>query len=361
MNILVTGAGGFIGKNLVQWLKQSRPDDTLMLCDVDNAADLENFCLNADFVFHLAGVNRPENPADFERGNAGLTEMVFEYCRKGKKPPVLLTSSAQASLDNPYGISKKAAEDAAHKYTKETGSKTHIYRLPGVFGKWCRPNYNSVVATFCHNIAHGIPIQINDPSAELQLVYIDDVCNAFINTLNNGDFCEVKPIHSITLGGLADTLNSFYQSRHNLHVADMSSPLIYKLYSTYLSYLPNFAYDLKSHADNRGSFTEFLKTQSHGQISINITKPGITKGNQWHHSKNEKFLVVSGQGLINLRKLGETEIIQHPVNDTILTVVDIPPGYIHNITNTGQIDLVTIMWANEPFNPEKPDTFFEEV
>ena len=361
MNILITGTQGFIGKNLMQWLKQNHPDSTLMAYDKENTNELSDLCLKADFVFHLAGVNRTSNPNEFEAGNLNLTETILGYCKKGKKPPVLLTSSTQAVLDNPYGKSKQAAENAVNVYTQETGSLTYVYRLPGVFGKWCRPNYNSVVATFCHNIANDLPIQINDPVIELSLVYIDDVCSAFTETLKNGKFCDVQPVYNITLGSLADTLHSFRQSRQNLNIINTADSLTRKLHSTYLTYLPNFTYTLLSHIDNRGSFTEFIRTPNHGQVSVNVTKPGITKGNHWHHTKTEKFLVVSGQGSIRLRKIDCITIIEHIVDDANLTVVDIPPGYTHSITNTGQTDLVTVMWADEPFDPQNPDTFFEEV
>ena len=367
MNILITGSEGFVGRNLREFLRQERPHDELLCYDIGSVPEsLASYCRDADFVFHLAGVNRPTDDSEFESGNKSLTETVLSHCREGKKPPVLLSSSVQALLDNPYGKSKKASEDAAFAYESETGSSAYVFRLPGVFGKWCRPNYNSVVATFCHNIANDLQIEVRDASFELNLIYIDDVCRTFISALNghaqkNGGFCVAAPTHSITLGALADTLRSFRHSRENLHVPNLSDPLTRKLHSTYLSYLPDFSYPLTANNDERGSFTEFLKTPDRGQTSINVAKPSVTKGNHWHHTKTEKFLVVSGQGIVRFRKVGDSEIKEYPVSGDEHKVVDIPPGYIHSITNTGQSDLVTIMWADEIFDPNTSDTHAEAI
>ena|GEM_PF-240378 len=280
----------------------------------------------------------------------------------------LITSSIQANLDNPYGRSKKAGEDLVFNFGKENDNKTLVYRLPNLFGKWCRPNYNSVVATFCYNIANDLPIKINDPNVVLTLAYIDDVVEEFINALEgrenrNGEFCEVSKTYNVSLGKIAELIYSFKKTREEHTIPNMSDEFTKKLYNTYLSYLPKdkFSYELKMNVDNRGSFTEFIKTLNRGQVSVNISKPGITKGNHWHHTKNEKFLVVSGKGVIRFRKIDSDEIIEYYVSGDKLEVVDIPPGYTHNIENLGDTDLVTIMWANEPFDPEKPDTYYLEV
>jgi len=280
----------------------------------------------------------------------------------------MLASSIQAELDNPYGVSKKAGEDLLFNYGKETGAKVLIYRFPNVFGKWCRPNYNSAVATFCHNVAHDLPIQVNDRSVNMTLVYIDDVVRELIAALEGkparvGEFCSVPVEHRITLGEIVDLIYSFKESRGSLQIADLSDEFTKKLYSTYLSYLPvdGFSYPLKMNVDERGSFTEFLKSPDRGQVSINISKPGITKGQHWHHTKNEKFLVVSGKGVIRFRKIDEEKVHEYFVSSEKLEVVDIPVGYTHNIENLGEIDMVTIMWVNEVFDPERPDTYFLPV
>lgn len=380
MNILITGAKGFIGKNLIAQLnnikegkaKEERisSDLTVFAYDVDsNPESLDEYCREADFVFHLAGVNRPKEQSEFMEGNFGFTSVLLDTLRKcGNTCPVMLASSIQAELDNPYGVSKKAGEDLLFAYGRETGAAVLIYRFPNVFGKWCRPNYNSAVATFCHNIAHDLPIQVNDRSVRLTLVYIDDVVKELIAALEGhpnkeGDFCKVPAEHRITLGEIVDLIYSFKKSRQNLQVPDLSDAFTKKLYSTYLSYLPEdqFSYPLKMNVDERGSFTEFLKSPDRGQVSVNISKPGITKGNHWHHTKNEKFLVVYGKGVIRFRKIDEKEVYEYYVSGDRLEVVDIPVGYTHNIENLGDTDMVTIMWANEPFDPEKPDTFFLKV
>jgi len=368
-NVLVTGASGFVGKNLVVTLSH-RTDISVTGFDVDDEpAALHALVRDADFIFHLAGVNRPQSPDEFSTGNADLTRtVVYDLIEYGKETPLLISSSTQAAQNNPYGISKREAEDTVFSYGKATGAPVYVYRLPNIFGKWCRPNYNSAVATFCNNIANDLPIQVNDPTVTMNLVYIDDVINDFISVMDgkphtSGIYCQVQPLHSITLGKVADLIRSFKETRANINIPDMSDPFTKKLYSTYLSYLPHdsFSYPLKMNVDERGSFSEFVKTADRGQVSVNISKPGVTKGNHWHHTKNEKFLVVSGQAIIRFRKVGSTEVINYPVSGEELEVVDIPTGYTHSITNTGKTDLVTVMWCNEAYNPEIPDTYFEPV
>lgn len=369
MKILVTGAKGFIGKNLVAELKNKKYHD-IFECDRDTAPSLfDEFCKKADFVFHLAGVNRPKVQSEFMEGNFGFTSDLLGLLKKHNNTcPVMISSSIQAELDNPYGESKKAGEELLFSYGKETGNKVLIYRFPNVFGKWCRPNYNSAVATFCHNVAHGLPIKVNDPSIIMNLVYIDDVVNELINALEGKEnrvnlFCKVTPAYTITLGEIVDLIYSFKKSREDRSVPNMANSFTKKLYSAYLSYLPKnqFNYDLKMNVDQRGSFTEFIKTPDRGQVSVNISKPGITKGNHWHHTKIEKFLVVSGKGVIRFRKIDSEEVIEYFVRGDKMEVVDIPTGYTHNIENLGDTDMVTIMWANEQFDPGKPDTYYLEV
>lgn len=382
MKILITGAKGFVGRNLAETLRNVRDgkdksrgefdEINIYEYDVDTAPELlEKFCAECDFVFHLAGVNRPKEEKEFMEGNFGFTSELLDLLKKhNNKAPVLVTSSIQAALDNPYGKSKKAGEDLIFSYGRENGVKTLVYRLPNVFGKWCRPNYNSAVATFCHNIAHDLPITVNDREYMMTLVYVDDVVDELINALKDNEnrvdeFCKVPIEHKIKLGEIADLLYSFKASRETKEIPDMTEgSFSKKLYSTYLSYLEpdNFAYTLKMNCDARGSFTEILRTANAGQFSVNISKPGITKGQHWHHTKNEKFVVVSGHGLIKLRKIGTDEVINYEVNGEEITVVDMIPGYTHNIINLSETeDLVTFMWCNECFNPDKPDTFFEEV
>lgn len=367
--VLITGAEGFVGRNLRVTLQQ-HTNIRLLSFDVnDDTSALPSLIAEADFIFHLAGVNRPQDPVEFTTGNAGLTETVISHLvAQGKSTPLLISSSTQAAQDNPYGVSKRAAEDAVFAYGRETGAQVFVHRLPNVFGKWCRPNYNSAVATFCHNIAHDLPIQVNDPSVVMNLVYIDDVVSSFVAALNGASsasdtFCQAQPVHTVTLGGITDLIHSFKASRSSRNIPDMADPFTKKLYATYLSYLPTdqFSYPLTMNVDERGSFTEFIKTPERGQVSVNISKPGITKGNHWHHTKNEKFLVVSGQGVIRFRHVGNEEIIEYHVSGDKLEVVDIPTGYTHNISNTGTTDLVTVMWCNEMFIPESPDTYFETV
>lgn len=369
MKILVTGAKGFIGKNLIAELKNRKYEDIYEI-DLDTDISLlDEYVKDCKFVFHLAGVNRPKDELEFMEGNYGFTSLLLDKLKQhNNKAPILITSSIQAELDNPYGKSKKAGEKVVFSYEKETGSKALVYRLPNVFGKWCRPNYNSAVATFCNNMANNSDIIVNDPAVVMNLVYIDDLIDEFLNALEGKEnkidgYCFVPVKYTVTLGKIVELIRSFKDSRTNLTVPNMSNEFEKKLYSTYLSYLPKneFSYPLKMNVDDRGSFTEFIRTPDRGQVSVNISKPGITKGNHWHHTKNEKFLVVKGKGMIQFRKIDTDEVITYHVTGERLQVVDIPTGYTHNIINVGDTDMVTVMWANEAFNPEKPDTYFLKV
>lgn len=366
MNILITGANGFIGKNLIGTLKYKGKYELLQV-EVDTSTEqLAEYLKVCDFIFHLAGVNRPKDEKEFFEGNADFTTQMIQMLGD-RKVPIVFTSSIQVDRDNPYGQSKKLAEQALLDYAK-TGATVYIYRLTNIYGKWSRPNYNTVVATFCHNIARDLPIQINKPDAVISLCYIDDVIEEFLRALEGtptreDDHYIVPVSYPITIGKLAETIRSFKDSRNDLSIVDMSNPLIKNLYSTYLSFFPEdeFSYPLKMNVDNRGNFTEIIRTPERGQVSVNISKPGITKGNHWHHSKNEKFLVVSGKGVIRFRKVDSDEVIEYHVSGEKLEVVDIPTGYTHNIENLGETDMVTIMWANECFDPQKPDTYYLEV
>ncbi|MBU3111449.1 polysaccharide biosynthesis C-terminal domain-containing protein [Clostridium lacusfryxellense] len=369
MKILVTGAKGFVGKNLIAQLKNKGFVDILEFDKDTDKELLEVYAKECEFVFHLAGVNRPKDDLEFMEGNFGFTSELLDLLKKNdNKSPVLITSSIQAERDNPYGISKKAGEDLLFKYSKETSVKVLVYRLANLFGKWSRPNYNTVVATFCNNVAKGLEIEISRPDVNLELCYIDDVLDEFMRALSGieskkKEYCYVPVVHNIKLGDLADKIKSFKSSRIDLNIPNMEDELTKKLYSTYLSFLPvnEFSYDLNMNKDNRGSFTEFIRTAASGQVSVNVSKPGITKGNHWHNTKNEKFMVVSGEALIRFRNINSEDIIEYKVNGDKLEVVDIPTGYTHSIVNVGQSDLVTVMWVNECFNPEKPDTYYLEV
>lgn len=382
MKVLITGAHGFVGKNLCATLKNIADgkdkshsidtDITVYEYDIDTDSSLlDKFCKDCEFVFHLAGVNRPKEHSEFMEGNFGFTSKLLATLKKhNNKCPVMISSSIQAALDNPYGVSKKAGEDLLFSYAKETGAKVLVYRLPNVFGKWCRPNYNSAVATFCNNIANDLPIQVNDRSVNMTLVYIDDVVDELVRALNGRekrecDFCKVPVEHKITLGEIVDLIYSFKNQPQTLKVPEIPfGSFEKKLYSTYLSYLPKekVSFPLKMNVDARGSFTELLKTEKCGQVSVNISKPGITKGQHWHNTKWEFFIVVSGKGLIQQRKIGTDEVLNFEVSGEKIEAVHMLPGYTHNIINLSETEnLVTVMWANESFDPDKPDTFFEEV
>lgn len=379
MKILVTGAHGFIGKNLVKRLNNTGYTDICEYVRESTEDELKRYCAEAGFVFHLAGVNRPESRQEFWDGNTDLTKKLVECLEEaGNKCPVIITSSTQAESsdeENVYAASKRAAEEAVYEHGKKTGAPVLIYRMPNIFGKWSKPDYNSAVATFCHNIARGLPIRVNDPEHMMHLAYIDDVVSELIDDMeimtrggsvkgiNEPNTSLRCPVYHADLGYIAETIESFPRLRESLGVPDLSEPFVSKLYSTYLSFLPEdgFSYKLKMNKDERGSFTEFIRTPDRGQVSVNITRPGIIKGNHWHDSKNEKFLVVQGKGLIRFRKTGEEKILEYYVNSDELTVVDIPTGYVHNIINTGDVDMVTIMWASEAFDPGKPDTYRETV
>lgn len=399
MKVLVTGAKGFVGKNLCAELNNIREGkarcygdlaiDEVMEYDIDTApALLDEYCQRADFVFNLAGVNRPENPEDFQKGNFGFASALLDTLKEhGNRCPVMLSSSIQAALigryaGHPYGESKRAGEELFFDYGNETGAKVLVYRFPNLFGKWCRPNYNSAVATFCNNIANDLPIQVNDPSVQLELLYIDDLVSEMISALkgqehrcefdgldavqcDNGRYCVVPITHKVKLGEIVEMLNEFKAQPTTLMMPEIpAGPFKKKLYSTYLSYLPKdkAIFDLKMNVDPRGSFTELLKTANCGQFSVNISNPGITKGQHWHHTKWEFFIVVSGKALIQQRKHGVDEVLDFYVSGDKIQAVHILPGYTHNIINLSDTEpLVTLMWANETFDPSHPDTYFEPV
>lgn len=398
MKILVTGAHGFVGKNLCAQLNNIKDGKArnypvkiseVMEYDLDTPTELlDGFCKKADFVFNLAGVNRPQNQEEFMQGNFGFASTLLDTLKKHRNTcPVMLSSSIQATLigrygESDYGKSKLAGEELFFRYEKETGAKVLVYRFPNLFGKWCRPNYNSVVATFCNNIANGLPIQVNDRSAKLEMLYIDDLMEEMIAALtgqehrcefdgletvlqDNGRYCAVPITHKVTLGDIVDLLHTFAEQPTTLMVPEIpDQSFAKKLYSTYLSYLPKekVAFPLKMNVDERGSFTELLRTGKCGQVSVNISKPGITKGQHWHHTKWEFFIVVSGHGLIQQRKIGSDEVIEFDVSGDEIEAVHMLPGYTHNIINLSDTEnLVTVMWANELFDPNHPDTFFEKV
>ncbi len=398
MKILVTGAKGFVGKNLCYALKnikdgkdKTRPNlkiEEIFEYDIDNTEfELESFCSQADFVFNLAGVNRPKDNSEFMAGNFGFASTLLETLKKyGNKCPIMLSSSIQATCigryDSDYGRSKKAGEDLFFDYQKQTGAQVYVYRFPNLFGKWCRPNYNSAVATFCNNIANDLPITVNDRAIELELLYIDDLVGEMLDLLEGkahhaefegvntvltetGRFCAVPITHKATLGEIVDLLESFANQPKSLVMPQIPlGSFATKLYTTYLSYLPKekVAINLKMNHDDRGSFTELMRTVNCGQFSVNVSKPGIKKGEHWHNQKWEFFIVVSGKGLIQQRKIGGDEVLNFEVDGENLQAIHILPGYTHNIINLSQTEnLVTIMWANEQFNPNKPDTYFELV
>ena len=399
MNILITGAAGFAGKNLAAALAnirdnkdRTRPNlkiDEIYLFDIDTPHELlDGYCEKADFVFNFAGVNRPQNPEEFMQGNFGFASELLEKLEKyGNKCPVVLSSSIQATLvgryaDGEYGKSKKAGEDLFFAYGERTGARVLVYRFPNLFGKWCRPNYNSAVATFCNNIANDLPITVNDRSTQLELLYIDDLVDEMLDALEgkehhcefdgiqtvlceNGKFCAAPVTHHVALGEIVDLLEAFRAQPENLTMPEIpKGSFAKKLYSTYLSYLPKekVAFPLKMNVDARGSFTELLRSDKCGQVSVNISKPGIKKGEHWHNTKWEFFIVVSGHGLIEERKIGTDEVLRFEVSGEKIEAIHMLPGYTHNIINLSDTeDLVTVMWANECFDPNKPDTFGEPV
>ena len=399
MNILVTGAKGFVGKNLVAQLHNIRDgkarwypvtgDLTVYEYDVDSdPAELDTYCREADFVFNLAGVNRPKDQSEFMKGNFGFASVLLDTLKKyGNKCPVMLSSSIQATLmgrygASDYGKSKLAGEELFFGYAEETGAMVLVYRFPNLFGKWCRPNYNSAVATFCNNIANGLPIQVNDRSTELELVYIDDLVDEMVAAIagkehrcefdgldpvakEDGRYCYVPVSHRATLGGIVDLLHRFAGQPESLVIPEIpEGSFAKKLYSTYLSYLPKekVAFPLKMNVDERGSFTEMLRSEKCGQVSVNISRPGVTKGQHWHNTKWEFFIVVSGHGLIQQRRVGSDEVIEFEVSGEDIRAVHMLPGYTHNIINLSDTEnLVTVMWANEVFDPHRPDTYFEPV
>jgi len=368
--VVVTGARGFIGRNLIASLS-TLPDMAIETFDIEDSLEsLSDHLAQADFVFHLAGINRPQDPREFADGNVDLTARILEMLRSlGRPVPLLLSSSTQAALDNPYGASKKRAEELVRAYGRETGTPVYVFRLPNVFGKWSRPNYNSVVATFCHNTARGLPLEIHDPARELNLVHVDDVIAEFIaafrGTPHLGPDGEpaVRRTFTATLGDLAGRIARFPQTRLTREVPDVGDDLTRLLYSMYLTYLPEdaFAYALDTRRDPRGWLAEVLRSPALGQIFVSVTRPGIARGHHWHHTKVEKFLVVSGEAVIRFRPLEGREVIEYPVSGAEPRVVDIPPGYTHSITNTGTTDLITLFWASEPFDPGKPDTHALQV
>lgn len=371
MKILVTGSKGFVGKNLVYNLRTNSNYEILEV-DVDTTLDtMEEYTKICDFVFHFAGVNRTTNSDDFRKTNCLFTKTLCEMLyRNDNQAPIVASSSAHATIDNDYGNSKKEMEEVLLQHQKNNNSKVFIYRLNNLFGKFSRPNYNSVIATWCFNVANGKEIMVDNENTLIKFCYIDDVINEFISLLEKeyvidqeNSYYDINTLYEVSLKTLKDLIISFKESRKTFKSINTKDEFTNKLYATYLSYLSedDFSYKLKMNIDDRGSFTEFLKDEQGGQVSINISKPGIVKGNHWHNTKNEKFLVVSGQGVIRFRRIDKEEIIEYRVSGNKLEVVDIPVGYTHNIENIGQEDMVTVMWANEMFDPKNPDTFYEEV
>lgn len=382
LRVLVTGANGFAGRNLCAQLENIRDGKArcygdikiaeVMRFDIDTPSELlDEFCSRADFVFNLAGVNRPKDQKEFMEGNFGFASTLLDTLKRhSNRCPVMISSSTQAALDNPYGESKRAGEELMRRYSEETGAKVLIYRFPNLFGKWSRPNYNSAVATFCHNIARGLPITVNNPATLLNLVYIDDMVDEMIAALKgeehyDGDICTVPVVHPATLGEIVDLLHSFAAQPSTLDMPDIpEGSFAKKLYSTFLSFLPpeKVKFPLKMNVDERGSFTEIMHTLNAGQFSVNVSNPGITKGNHWHNSKWEFFIVVAGKGLIRMRRPDSGEIIDFEVSGDKIEAVHMLPGYTHNIINLSETEpLVTLMWANEKFNPSRPDTYFLPV
>lgn len=368
MKVLITGANGFVGKNLVAHLGERSDVEVLRFTREESLESLPALVAQADFVFHLAGVNRPKDPQEFQSGNTDLTRALCEsIVASGRQIPLLYTSSIQAELDNPYGASKRGAEEALLELTANHGSAVHLFRLPNVFGKWARPNYNSAVATFCHNIARDLPIQINDPQSRINLVYIDDVIAHFIavmdGKLNGEPFVSVEPQYSITVGELAAQLETFRDSRKTLITEPVGSGLVRALYSTYLSYVPpeRFSYEVPKYGDQRGVFVEMLKTRDSGQFSFFTAHPGITRGGHYHHSKTEKFLVIKGKACFRFRHIASGEFYELFTQGEQPEIVETVPGWTHDITNVGDEEMIVMLWANEIFDRERPDTFARPV
>ncbi|MBS0512582.1 MAG: capsular polysaccharide biosynthesis protein CapF [Proteobacteria bacterium] len=371
MKVLITGAGGFVGKNLQQHLAERKDVEVVCFTRANSAADLPRLLEGVEFVFHLAGVNRPQDPQEFITGNADLTAALVqavegEMRARGRKIPIICTSSTQAARDNPYGASKRAAEEALQAFAARSGASAHVFRLPNVFGKWCRPNYNSAVATFCHNIARGLPIQINDPAAPVTLVYVDDVVERFIELMDGADaavdaegFATVTPQYTTTVGELARQIETFRASRDTLMTERVGTGLVRALYSTYVSYLPpeSFAYTVPMHGDARGVFVEMLKTPDCGQFSFFTAHPGITRGGHYHHTKTEKFLVIKGEARFKFRHMQTGEVHELTTSGTKAEIVETVPGWTHDITNIGSDEMVVMLWANEVFDRSKPDTY----
>ncbi|MGE5351543.1 MAG: NAD-dependent epimerase/dehydratase family protein [Ignavibacteriales bacterium] len=368
-NILITGAKGFVGRNLTVRLKELEKYELFLIDQEDSEDDLNGYLEKADVIFHLAGVNRPSDNIEFAKVNTGLTEKIISFLNiSGRHPKVIFSSSIQAELDNPYGLSKRDAEDALIVFSHETGTPVRIYRLSNIFGKWCRPNYNSVVATFCHNIANSLPIQVNNPESEVSLIYIDDILKDFISRIEEetstfSGFDYINPVFTVTLKTLSQKLYSFRAMRDTLVLPDYSDLFTKYLYTTYLSYLPEneFSYKLTSHHDDRGNLTELLKSPQLGQIFVSTTKPGITRGNHYHHTKVEKFCVIKGKGRISFRKIDCEKIVSYEVLGEQIEIVDIPPGYTHKIENTGDEEMIVLFWSNEMFSKDNPDTYFLKV
>lgn len=371
MKVLITGAGGFVGKNLQQHLAERKDVEVVCLTRANTSADLPRLLEGVEFVFHLAGVNRPQDPQEFISGNADLTAVLVqavegEMRARGRKIAIVCTSSTQAARDNPYGASKRAAEEVLHAFAGRTGATAHVFRLPNVFGKWCRPNYNSAVATFCHNIARGLPIQINDPAASVTLVYVDDVVERFIQLMDGADaavdaegFATVTPQYTTTVGELARQIETFRASRDTLMTEHVGTGFVRALYSTYVSYLPpeSFAYTVPMHGDARGVFVEMLKTPDCGQFSFFTAHPGITRGGHYHHTKTEKFLVIKGEARFKFRHMQTGETHELVTSGAKAEIVETVPGWTHDITNIGSDEMVVMLWANEVFDRQKPDTY----
>jgi UDP-2-acetamido-2,6-beta-L-arabino-hexul-4-ose reductase len=366
--ILITGGRGFLGRNLAVHLLERKDCETRIFDQENSVEDLKSWVLDADVIFHLAGVNRPQDPIDFERGNAGLTEQVCQFLRGNRRSPkIVFSSSIQAELDNPYGASKAKAENALRQFAAETGACVRIYRLKNLFGKWCRPNYNSVTATFCHNIANDLPISVSDPAREVELSYVDDVVAAFLSEIDGrqtaGEAGAEIPTYKIQLGDLAGRIQAFHEMRNTLTLPDFAEWFNRALYATYLSHIPPAArqHNLEIRSDARGSLAEFIKQKHLGQIFVSRTKPGVTRGNHYHHTKTEKFFVVEGDGLIRMRAVEGGLVEEYSVTGSAYQVIDIPPGFTHSIKNVGKREMVTLFWSSELFNPDRPDTYFLPV